>query len=74
MVTDGDVLNALEGIDVATPVAEIKVDVPLAKQGIDSLDMATLLLALESKHDRKIPPEQAAKLRTIQEIVAYLNA
>ena len=46
MVTSADVLRALEGIDVATPVADIKVDEPLTKQGIDSLDMATLMLAL----------------------------
>ncbi len=74
MVTNEDVLQALEGADVATPVADIKVDVPLVTQGLDSLDMATLLLALESKHKKAIPPEQAARLRTISDIVAFLNS
>ena len=74
MVTSGDVLRALEGIDVATPVADIKVDEPLVKQGLDSLDMATLLLALESEHKKTIPPNEAARLRTVADIVAFLNS
>lgn len=74
MVTEDDVLQALEGVDVSTPIADIKVDVPLVQQGLDSLDMATLLLALESKYKKAIPPEKAARLRTINDIVVFLNA
>ena len=74
MFTNEDVLQALEGIDVSTPIADIKVDVPLVSQGLDSLDMATLMLALESKYKKTIPPEKSARLRTIQDIVAFLNA
>ena len=74
MVTTEDVLQALEGADVATPVADIKVDVPLVSQGLDSLDMATLMLALETKHKKQIPPEHVARLRTISDIVAYMNS
>jgi acyl carrier protein len=74
MVTNEDVLRELEGIDVSTPIADIKVDVPLVSQGLDSLDMATLMLALESKFKKAIPPEKSARLRTIADIVAFLNA
>ncbi|HRI62748.1 MAG TPA: acyl carrier protein [Polyangium sp.] len=74
MVTNEDVLQALEGVDVSTPIAEIKVDVPLVQQGLDSLDLATLMLALESKYKKAIPPEKSARLRTINDIVAFLNA
>jgi acyl carrier protein len=74
MVTNEDVLQALEGIDVSTPIADIKTDVPLVSQGLDSLDMATLMLALESKYKKAIPPEKSARLRTIADIVAFLNA
>lgn len=74
MITNEDVLQALEGIDVSTPIADIKVDVPLVQQGLDSLDHATLMLALESKYKRSIPPEKSARLRTIKDIVAFLNA
>lgn len=74
MITNEDVLQALEGIDVSTPIAELKADVPLVSQGLDSLDMATLMLALESKYKKNIPPEKSARLRTIKDIVAFLNA
>lgn len=74
MITNEDVLQALEGVDVSTPIADIKVDVPLVSQGLDSLDMATLLLALESKYKKAIPPEKSARLRTINDITAFLNA
>jgi acyl carrier protein len=74
MVTKDDVLQALEGVDVSTPVADLKADVPLVSQGLDSLDMATLMLALESKYKKAIPPEKSARLRTINDIVAFLNA
>ena len=74
MVTKEDVLQALEGIDVSTPIADIKVDVPLVSQGLDSLDMATLMLALESKYKKAIPPEKSARLRTINDIIAFMNA
>lgn len=74
MVTNEDVLQALEGLDLSTPISDIKADVPLVSQGLDSLDMATLMLALESKYKKAIPPEKSARLRTIKDIVAFLNA
>lgn len=73
MVTNEDVLLALEGVDVSTPISDIKVDVPLVQQGLDSLDMATLMLALESKYKKAIPPEKSARLRTVQDIATFLN-
>jgi acyl carrier protein len=74
MVTKEDVFRALEEIDISTPVADIKVDTPLVSQGLDSLDMATLMLALEGSYKKAIPPEKAARLRTINDIVAFLNS
>ena len=74
MVTNEDVLAALEGVEVSTPISDIRVDVPLVQQGLDSLDLATLMLALESKYKKTIPPEKSARLRTINDIVAFLNA
>jgi acyl carrier protein len=73
MVTNEDGLQALEGVEVSTPISDIKVDVPLVQQGLDSLDMATLMLALESKYKKAIPPEKSARLRTVKDIVTFLN-
>ncbi|HVK64473.1 MAG TPA: acyl carrier protein [Polyangium sp.] len=74
MVTQQDVLQALEGTDVSTPIASLEMDVPLVSQGLDSLDIATLMLALESKYKKVIVPEQAARLRTVVDIVEFLNS
>jgi acyl carrier protein len=74
MITNEDVLQALEGVDVSTPISGLRVDVPLVSQGLDSLDVATLMLALETKYKRAIPPEKAARLRTVTDIVAFLNS
>jgi acyl carrier protein len=73
MVTTEDILRTMETVKVLTPVADIDVKVPLVAQGLDSLDVATLMLALESKYNRTIPPEKAARLRTVADIAAFLN-
>ncbi|MRG97802.1 acyl carrier protein [Polyangium spumosum] len=74
MVTHEDVLHTLEGADVSTPVADLKLDIPLISQGLDSLDMATVMLALEAKYNKAIRPEQASRLRTVADIVTFLNS
>lgn len=73
MVTNEDVLAAMEEAAISIAIADVKIDVPLVSQGLDSLDMATLMFALESKHSKVIPPEKSARLRTIADIVAFLN-
>lgn len=74
MVTHEDVLAALADIAQSTPPADIKLDVPLAKQGFDSLDIASLMFALESKYNKPIPPEKSARLRSILDITSFLNS
>ena len=73
MVTTEDILRTMETVKVVTPVANIDVKAPLVAQGLDSLDVSTLMLALESKYNRTIPPEKAARLRTVADIAAFLN-
>jgi acyl carrier protein len=51
----------------------LKADVPLVSQGFDSLDTSTLMLELEIKYKKAIPPEKAARLRTLKDIVNFLN-
>jgi len=74
MITQDDIMETLAGTDVSTPLTSLKSDVPLVSQGLDSLDMATLMLALESRYKKAIRPEQAARLRTVADIVEFLNA
>ena len=49
-----------------TPVCRIREDL-----GADSLDVMTLLMALEDAFDRTISDEDAAKLVTVADVVAF---
>lgn len=48
-------------------------DKPLAEQGIDSLDMINIFFKLEENFKIKIPEEDIDKLKTIDDIVEYVN-
>ncbi len=41
--------------------------------GADSLDLVELIMALEEEYDIEIPDEDAEKLRTVQDVVAYVK-
>ena len=73
MVTTEDVLRVARAADLPAAGSNLKADVPLVSQGFDSLDMATLMLELERAYNQAIPPEKAARLRTLDDIVAFLN-
>jgi acyl carrier protein len=73
MVTTEDIRGIVETIELSAPVSNLQDDVPLVTQGFDSLDMATLLLELETKYKKAIPLEKAARLRTLKEIASFLS-
>ena len=41
--------------------------------GADSLDTVELVMAFEEKFDLEIPDEDAEKMRTVGDAIAYLN-
>jgi acyl carrier protein len=49
-------------------------DRPLREIGIDSLDMMSILLALEEKYNVSVPDEDMDQLKTINLIVAYAES
>jgi len=53
--------------DIITPEANIVDDL-----GADSLDVVELVMALEEAFDTEIPDDDAEKIRTVQDIFAYL--
>jgi acyl carrier protein len=59
--------------EVLGDVNEMKSDVALSEQGIDSLDVANVYLLLEEKFDVKIPDEDLNQVTTIDSIVEYIN-
>jgi acyl carrier protein len=42
--------------------------------GADSLDTVELVMAFEEEFDIEIPDEDAEKIRTMKDVVQYLNA
>jgi acyl carrier protein len=42
--------------------------------GADSLDTVELVMAFEEKFDIEIPDEDAEKMRTVGDAIAYLNS
>ncbi len=41
--------------------------------GADSLDIVELVMALEEEYDMEIPDEDAEKVRTVADVVAYIE-
>jgi hypothetical protein len=73
MVTVGDVLSlfAAAGIKSGMGLDEA---LPLVKQGFDSLDVLTLILEVEKVYKVRIPEEKAEELRSVRNIVDFLNS
>ena len=42
--------------------------------GADSLDTVELVMAFEEEFDIEIPDEDAEKIRTVKDVIDYLNA
>ena len=53
---------------------KLTVDKPLPEQGIDSLDIMSLILNLEEALRVKIPDEEIDKGVSIDSLVTYLNS
>lgn len=59
--------------EVLGDVDEMKNDVPLSEQGIDSLDVVNVYLLLEEKFEISIPDEDLPQVQTIDNLVEYIN-
>jgi len=59
--------------EVLGDVSEIKSDIALSEQGIDSLDVVNVYLLLEEKFNVKIPDKDLNQVKTIDSIVEYVN-
>jgi acyl carrier protein len=57
------------GPDEVTPDASFIEDL-----GADSLDIVELVMALEEEYDLEITDEEAEKIRTVQDVVTYIES
>mgnify|MGYP001338873131 CR=1 FL=1 len=68
-----DIINLIKEMGLLIETEKLINDKPLAEQGIDSLDMINIFFKLEENFKIKIPEEDIEKLKTIDDIVEYLN-
>jgi len=56
------------GVEEVTPEASFIEDL-----GADSLDIVELIMALEEEYDIEIPDEDAEKIQTVKDVIAYIE-
>ncbi len=72
-VTVENIKEIMTEAEVLSDANEMKNDIALSEQGIDSLDVVNVYLLIEEKFDVQIPDEDLAQVTTINAIVEYVN-
>ncbi len=67
-----EVVELIRNVGIAGNFNALEHDALLRENGVDSLDMANILLSIAEKYSVKIPDEDIEKLDTINAIVKYL--
>ncbi len=67
------VKTIFDEIDLKSNITPLRDNLPLTEQGIDSLDMFACFLKIEENFNIKIPDNDTDRLKTINDIVDYIN-
>jgi len=60
---------------LSVSIDEVKDDAKFVEDlGADSLDVVELVMALEEKFDIEIPDDEAEKIATVADVVAYVES
>ena len=74
MVNLNDIKSILENSNLRRiNVTNLLTDIPLVEQGLDSLDMFNVFLNVEEKYNIKIEDNDFDVLKTINDIVAFID-
>lgn len=73
-ITGNDITAIMKtvGIDPKT-VDALKMDIPLVHQGLDSIDMPVIAVAVEKKFGIDLSEANATQLKTINDFVTFVN-
>ncbi|MDD2653337.1 MAG: acyl carrier protein [Sulfurimonas sp.] len=70
-----DDIKAVVVEQLSVSADEVKEDSKFVEDlGADSLDVVELVMALEEKFDIEIPDDEAEKIRTVQDVVNYIES
>ena len=72
-VTVEEIRSIIEEADTMADMDTLTNDIPLTEQEVDSLDMANIYLLTEEKLGVKILDKDIGKLKSVNDIVEYLN-
>lgn len=75
MVEAKDILTIIRENDIKVDVEKMDLSISLRDQGLDSLDMTSILFSIEEKFNIQVSDEDLdqGKLSSIDAIVTYLN-
>lgn len=72
-VTVDDLKKIFSPIITDETLAKLDPALPMVGQGVDSLALTGLAVALESTYHVKITPEDGIKLKTLNDVVTFIN-
>ena len=74
MTTTNDIIQLMKETGIARGKADtLAADQSLDVQGLDSYDRMSLLTELEEKYNVELPNDVARQLKTLNDIVDYVN-
>lgn len=74
MITADKIKAMLSEINGSIQASELKDDVDLSDQGIESLDTFDFFLQVEEEYGVEVADDELEKLNTVEKIVNYVNA
>ncbi|ASC64848.1 hypothetical protein B9P52_11265 [Achromobacter denitrificans] len=72
--TQEDIIAVIRQANVVDFPETLRPDLKLTDQGIDSLDMFSVILALQEKYGIEISDDDIDGLHSIDQMTAYINA
>ncbi|MGC4059464.1 MAG: acyl carrier protein [Aquabacterium sp.] len=73
MITEIDLFKLIKQARIDFPEEPLRPDIALVDQGVHSLDMAVLFFELEKKFSVSIPTDVVGRLRSLDDILEFLN-
>ena len=73
-ITKNDVIEIIDNAGILVDTNNLLNDINLQEQGVDSLDIVNIYMMLEDKFNIKIPDTDLPNVKTIDDIVSYVNS